>query len=83
MPLDAAGNIEYRDALESGGTRFQADPPVCSLCKREITRETIGRSYSLREERTRRRYEVIECTRCTGMRDGGTPLQVFLHRHNL
>lgn len=83
MPLDTAGNIVYRDALEPGGILFQADPPVCSLCKQGITRETMGRSYSLREERTRRRYEVIECTMCTGMRDGGTPLLVFLERHNL
>ena len=83
MPLDTAGNIAYRDALDPGGVRFQADPPVCTSCKQEITRETIGRAYWLREERSRKRYEVIECTRCTGMRDGGTPLQVFLQRHNL
>ena len=83
MPLDTAGDIEYRDTHERGEVRFQADPPVCTCCKGEITRENIGRSYSLQEERTRRRYEVIECRRCTGMRDGGTPLQIFLQRHNL
>jgi hypothetical protein len=83
MPLDAAGNIEYLNALEPRGKRFQANPPVCTSCKREITRENIGRAYWLREERTRSQYEVIECTRCTNIKDGGVPLQVFLQRHNL
>jgi hypothetical protein len=83
MPLDTAGNIEYRNAPVPGGTRFQADPPVCNLCKQEITRENIGRSYRLMDERTRGKFEVIECTRCTAIREGGTPLRVFLQRHNL
>ena len=83
MPLDTVGDIKYRDTLEPGEVRFQADPPVCTCCKGEITRENIGRSYWLRDERTRQRYEVIECRRCTSIKDGGTPLQVFLQRHNL
>jgi hypothetical protein len=53
MPLDTAGQIQYREVVMPEGIRYQADPPVCHLCKQEITRETIGwvYPYEQREER--------------------------------
>ena len=59
MPLNAVGEIEYRDAPEPGGIRYQNDPPVCNLCKQEITRENVGWMYLEGRGRTRGKVEFI------------------------
>ena len=83
MPLNAAGEIAYKDADVKGGTRFQDDPPVCTYCKQEITRENFGWAYVERQGGTRGKIEIIECKGCTRRRAGGTPLLIFLERHGL
>ena len=80
MPLNAVGEIAYRDS-EKGSIRYQVDPPVCTLCKQEITRENVGWMYL--ERHPRGPVECIECRGCTMRRASGTPLQLFLHRHGL
>jgi hypothetical protein len=83
MPLNATGEIEYIDAPEQGGIRYQNDPPVCNLCKQEITRANFGWMYLEGRGRTRGKVEFIECKGCTRMRAGGAPLLLFLERHKL
>jgi hypothetical protein len=80
MPLNAVGEIEYTDT-QKGRVRYQADPPVCNLCKQEITRENVGWMYL--ERHPRGPFEVIECRGCTMRRASGTPLQLFLTHHRL
>jgi hypothetical protein len=80
MPLNAIGEIAYTDTPK-GGIRYQADPPVCTLCKQEITRENVGWMYL--ERHPRGQVECIECRGCTMRRASGTPLQLFLQRHGL
>jgi hypothetical protein len=83
MPLNTTGEIEYRDAPEPGGIRYQHDPPVCTLCTQDITRENFGWMYLEDRGRTRGKVECIECRGCTMRRASGTPLQLFLQRHGL
>src|SRR5262249_46259057 len=80
MPLNAEGEIEYIDTHKEA-IRYQADPPVCNLCKREITRENFGWMYL--EGHSCGKLEFIECRGCTMLRASGTPLQLFLQRHGL
>ena len=80
MPLNAIGEIAYIDTPK-GRIRYQADPPVCNLCKQEITRENVGWMYL--ERHPRGQVECIECRGCTMRRASGTPLQLFLQRHGL
>src|SRR5262245_31869387 len=80
MLLNAEGEIQYIDAHKEA-IRYQADPPVCNLCKREITRENFGWMYL--EGHSRGKLEFIECRGYTMMRASGTPLQLFLQRHGL
>jgi hypothetical protein len=80
MPLNAVGEIEYTEA-QKGRVRYQADPPVCNLCKQEITRENVGWMYL--ERHPHGPLEVIECRGCTMRRASGTPLQLFLTHHRL
>jgi hypothetical protein len=80
MPLNAKGEIEYIDRFQ-GAKRYQASPPVCNLCKQEITRENFGWMYW--EGHPRGPFEFIECRGCTRMRASGTPLRQFMKRHRL
>jgi hypothetical protein len=80
MPLNAEGDIQYIDTHKEA-IRYQADPPVCNLCKQEITRENFGWMYL--EGHPRGQVECIECRGCTMRRASGTPLQLFLQRHGL
>jgi hypothetical protein len=83
MPLDTAGQIQYREVVMPEGIRYQADPPVCHLCKQEITRETIGWVYLANNGRKGEQVECVECTACTLIRDGGPALRSFVERHHL
>jgi hypothetical protein len=83
MPLDATGKIQYRESVIPEGIRYQADPPVCHLCKREITRATIGWVYLTNNGRKGEQVECVECTACTLIRDGGPALRSFVERHHL
>jgi hypothetical protein len=80
MPLNAIGEIEYIDS-NTGRIRYQIDPPVCNLCKQEITRENIG--WMFLERHPRGPLEYIECQGCTMMRAGGEHLRLFLKHHGL
>ena len=83
MPLDPGGKIVYIAASGQGGIRYQADPPVCNICKQDITRNNFGWAHLEREGGTRTRFEFIACKGCTMLRAGGTPLLLFLERHHL
>ena len=83
MPLNTAGEIVYRPAPRTGGVRFQANPPVCNRCEREITRQNFGWASLRRDRQTPGHCEVIECAGCTARRQGGIPLTLFLARHKL
>jgi hypothetical protein len=83
MPLNTAGKIQYTEAAVAGGVRFQADPPVCSVCEQEITRKNFGFAGVENKRRTPETFEFIECTACTPMRQSGDALKLFLKRHNL
>ena len=87
MPLNIAGDIEYRDTQTAEGIRLQVSPPVCNVCEQQITRKTFGCVYFESEEwkktRTAEQFERIECTSCSLIREAGDRLQTFLKRHNL
>jgi hypothetical protein len=83
MALDTAGKIEYKKVSTEDGIRYQADPPVCNICKQEISRANIGWSYLEREKHIPGDYEFIVCTACTLIREGGQDLRSFVERHNL
>ena len=83
MPRNGTSEIAYRDASEPGGIRYQHDPPVCNLCQQDITRENFAWMYLEGRGRTSGRVEFIECKGCTRMRLSGTPLVLFLERHQL
>jgi hypothetical protein len=80
MPLNVVGEIEYIDTPKAA-IWYQADPPVCNLCKQAITRENFGWMYFESRGRKGGKFEFIECRGCTMMRASGTPLQLFLQRH--
>ena len=83
MPLNAAGKIQYNAASVAGGVRFQADPPVCNVCEREITRKNFGFAGVESARRTHETFELVECTACTPLRQSGDALRIFVKRHNL
>jgi hypothetical protein len=83
MPLDAAGKIKYREVVIPEGIRYQDDPPVCNLCKQEITRANIGWVYLTNNGSKGGQVEFIECTACTLIREGGPALRTFVERHHL
>jgi len=84
MPADSKGQIKYRAAAEKEGTRYQADPPMCNLCGQDITRENFGWAYLTTEGRVpTEKFEFIECTACTLIRESGDALLTFLKRHKL
>jgi hypothetical protein len=83
MPLNVTDEIAY--VPDKGGIHCQNNPPVCNLCKQEMTRENFGWMYFEGEGRgrTRGKFEFIACRGCTRMRAGGTPLRLFVQRHTL
>ena len=83
MVLDVLSNIEHSNTLASTETQSQVDPPVCTRCKRNITRENFGKAYRMWKGRTRRWSEVVECRQCTGMIEGEIPAEIFFQRHHL
>jgi hypothetical protein len=83
MPLNTAGQIEYKAISMIGTVRFQADPPVCNVCQQKITRKNFGFSCVESIGRTQEAFEYIECTACTPMRAGGDTLRRFVEQHNL
>lgn len=83
MALNAVGDIEYRQAPVAGGIRFQTDPPVCTCCAREITRKNFGWAYLEGRGNPLEQFEIIECTACTLIREGGELLATFVARHKL
>jgi hypothetical protein len=83
MPLDASGKIQYREGVNPDKIWYQADPPVCHLCKQEITRTTIGWVYLTNHGEKGEQVECVECTACTLIRDGGPALRSFVERHHL
>jgi len=83
MPFDVRDQIQYNDTPDKGGIHYQTDPPVCNICKQEITRENFAWMYFEGRGRTRGKFEFIECRGYTRMRAGGTPLRLFVQRHKL
>ena len=83
MSVSLVGTIEYQPAPSAGAVRFQTDPPVCTHCQREITRQNFGWAYVMSEGRLPEQFEIIECTECTMIREGGPSLTRFLARHKL
>ena len=83
MPLNATGKMQYREVVSPERIRYQADPPVCHLCKQEITRTNIGWVYLMHHGRKGEQVECVECTACTLIRDGGLALRSFVERHHL
>jgi hypothetical protein len=83
MPLNIAGEVEYKVVSIIETVRFQADPPVCNVCKQEITRQNFGFSCVESNQLSLQTFEYIECTACTPMRAGGDTLRRFVERHRL
>jgi hypothetical protein len=65
MPISYVGEIAYQPASSPGGTRLQANPPVCNRCWHEITRQNFGRASVVGQAPFPGRFEFIECTACT------------------
>ena len=86
-PRPAVVKVRYQKAFPPGNVRFQAHPPVCNICGQPITRDNFGYAYLESEEDTKRkrveRFERIECTSCTPIRENGDALRAFLLRHQL
>ena len=87
MLFDTIAMVEYTDAQNPGGIRFQSSPPVCNICGQRITRENFGCSYTEIEQPKKfqepEQFERIECTSCSVIRESGKPLLTFLRRHHL
>ena len=81
MPISSVGEIAYQLALPLGGIRFQANPPVCNRCWREITRQNFGCVTVVGEAPHPGRFEFIECTTCTPVRDPSPGVTLFWARH--
>jgi hypothetical protein len=83
MPLNAAGEIRYKNAPGKEQIQYQIDPPVCNRCKQEITQENVGWMSFESRERTGGEFEYIACREHTMMRASGPALRLFLERHHL
>jgi hypothetical protein len=81
MPISSVGEIAYQFAPPMGGIRFQANPPVCNRCWREITRQNFGCATVVGEAPHLGRFEFIECTTCTPVRDPSPGVTLFWARH--
>ena len=81
MPLSPVGEIAYQSAPATGGIRFQANPPVCNRCWREITPPNFGCVTVVGEAPFPGRFEFIECIACTPWRDRGPEVMLFWARH--
>src|SRR5215468_9290215 len=68
MPISRVGEIAYRPAPPTGGTRLQADPPVCNRCWHVITPQNFGQVSVVGQAPVPGRFEFIECTACTPVR---------------
>ena len=68
MPISHAGEIAYQPASPTGGTRLQANPPVCNRCWHAITPRNFGRVSVVGQAPFPGRFEFIECTACTTVR---------------
>jgi hypothetical protein len=68
MPLNSVCEVAYQPVPAAGGIRFQANPPVCNRCWREITRQNFGCVTVVGEAPFPGRFEFIECTACTTVR---------------
>jgi len=62
MPINPVGEVQYQHASPTGGIRFQANPPVCNRCWREITPRNFGCASVVGEAPLPSRFEFIECT---------------------
>ena len=68
MPISRVGEIAYQPASPTGGTRLQANPPVCNRCWHEITPQNFGRASVVGQAPSPGRFEFIECIACTTVR---------------
>jgi hypothetical protein len=81
MPLNSVCEVAYQPVPAAGGIRFQANPPVCNRCWREITRQNFGCVTVVGEAPFPGRFEFIECTECTAVRACGPEVTLFWARH--
>jgi hypothetical protein len=81
MPLNPVGEVAYTSVPAPGGIRVQANPPVCNRCWREITRQNFGCVTVVGDVPFPGRFEFIECTACTAVRDCGPEVTLFWARH--
>jgi hypothetical protein len=81
MPISRGGEIAYQPAFPAGGIRLQADPPVCNRCWHEITPRNFGQASVVGQAPFPGRFEFIECTACTPVRDPHPEVTLFWARH--
>jgi hypothetical protein len=81
MPLTPQGEIAYQPARPTAGIRLQANPPVCNRCWQTITRQNLACTSVVGAAHTVGRFEFIECTTCTTVRDDGSSVTCFWTRH--
>jgi hypothetical protein len=81
MPLNSVCEVAYQPVPAAGGIRFQANPPVCNRCWREITRQNFGCVTVVGEAPFPGRFEFIECTACTAVRACGPEVTLFWAQH--
>jgi len=81
MPINPVGEVQYQHASPTGGIRFQANPPVCNRCWHEITPHNFGQASVVGQAPSPGRFEFIECTACTTVRDRGPGVTMFWARH--
>lgn len=81
MPINARGEIAYQAVPATGSIRFQANPPVCNRCWRPITPQNFGSVTVVGEAPFPGRFEFIECTACTPVRDCGPGVTRFWTQH--
>jgi hypothetical protein len=81
MPISRVGEIAYQPASPTGGTRLQANPPVCNRCWHEITRQNFGQASVVGQALSPGRFEFIECTACTTVRAHAPARMLFWIQH--
>jgi hypothetical protein len=81
MPISRGGEIAYQQAALKGGTRLQADPPVCNRCWHEITPQNFGRVSVVGQAAFPGCFEFIECTACTTVRPRDPEQRLFWGQH--
>jgi len=81
MPISYVGEIAYQPASSPGGTRLQANPPVCNRCWYEITPQNFGRASVVGQALSPSRFEFIECTACTTVRTRDPERTLFWVQH--